>query len=264
MSPPSRSFRPTHPFFNADVSIQPSSSPSGPVARLALRNGTVSSTPLHQLLRACDIVLPMVCSHMFASSIVDASIHAGVPVVPPPAGMACDAARVAVLGYGAAEWLSPPDAKSGGSEYSGIVRGLLANTSIWPVTGMFPPRLVRAKLRAASLAYWAGGQYLEAAFEVSLERSLRMSLDVHEIIQQQQQQQQQRRFHLVPSSTFDCRKISPFRPGGGSNTYVTSPSYCRNTSRECVKHNSIKQVWRLRWCQVLLPPTSANVTTNIP
>jgi hypothetical protein len=87
---------------------------------------------------------------------------------------------------------------------------------------MFPPRLVRAKLRAASLAYWAGGRYLEAAFEVSLERSLRMSLDANGIMQQQQQQQL-RPFNLVPSSTFDCRKIPPFRSGGGVNSYVTVP-----------------------------------------
>jgi hypothetical protein len=221
MTPSATTSPPTYPFFNVNIRFQLAPSPLGPVAHFTHRNGTVSSKPLHQLLGACDIVLPMVCSALLASSIVDASFHAGVPVVPPPGGLACDAARDAVLGYAAIEWLSPHVAKSGGLEYSGIVRGLIANTSIWPVTGMFPPRLVRAKLRAVSLAYWAGGRYLQAAFEVSLERSLRMCLDV----------QQQQLFRFVPSSAHDCRKIHPFRAGGGTNMCVSLAFYPRRCNQ---------------------------------
>jgi hypothetical protein len=219
----SRSFH-----FASDVRISLPSPPLGPIGRVSYRNGTKSSQPLHHIFSACDVVLPMVCSEHLASAIVDSSFHAGVPVIPPPAAMACDAARWAVFSYGAIEWIPSPSPAAGGLHYSGIVRGLIANTSSWPVAGMFPPRLVRAKLRASSLAYWAGGTFLQSAFEVALERTLRMALEVRSITQEQQQQQQeeedeeeeqqQRSFRIVPSSVFDCRKISVLRGGGGSNT----------------------------------------------
>jgi len=110
---------------------------------------------------------------------------------------------------------------SGGLDYSGIVRALIANASKWPVAGMLPPRLVRAKLRARSLYYWAGGQYMQQAYESALERTLRLTIDVHDMQQQQQQQQHnhQRRFNIIPSSPFDCRKIPILRPSGSSNVY---------------------------------------------
>jgi hypothetical protein len=184
-------------------------------------NATKSTKSLHWIFGACDIVLPMVCSQHLASAIVDSSFHAGVPVVPPPSGMACDAARHAVLGYGALEWLASPAAKMGGRDYNSIVRGLIANTSIWPVGGMLPPRLARAKLRASSLAYWVGGQYMLQAFQAALERTLRMSLDMS--MQAQHSRLKQYGMHFVPSSIFDCRKINHLRQSGGSNTYVTMP-----------------------------------------
>lgn len=218
--PPSAA--PAHPFFNVDVRISSASSPVGPMGRLSNRNKTKTSAPFHQYLSACDIVLPMSCSEQLASAVVDSSFYAGVPVVPPPAGMACDAARGAVMGYGAMEWISSPDPQTGGMEYSGIVRGLIASTSTWPVTGMFPPRLVRAKLRASSLAYWVGGKHMQTAFEVSLERTLRMSLEAHEI---SQQHKRQHLFSFVPSSIFDCRKPPPFRGGGGRNTCAHVSAY---------------------------------------
>jgi hypothetical protein len=128
------------------------------------------------------------------------------------------------MGYGAIEWICSPGSQTGGLDYSGIVRGLIANTSTWPVTGMFPPRLVRAKLRASSLAYWAGGKHMQTAFEISLERTLRMSLDALEV--SQQQHERQHLFRFVPSSIFDCRKPPPFRGGGGRNTCVHVSAYC--------------------------------------
>lgn len=224
MAPLSASEAPAHPFFNVDVRISLASSPLGPMGRLSYRNKTKTSAPFYQLLGACDIILPMSCSAQLASAVVDSSFHAGVPVVPPPAGMACDAARGAVMGYGAMEWVSSPASQTGGLDYSGIVRGLIANTSTWPVAGMFPPRLVRAKLRASSLAYWAGWKHLQTAFEISLERMLRMSLDAQEISQQQQEQRQL--FRFVPSSIFDCRKLPPFRGGGERNTCVHVSARC--------------------------------------
>jgi hypothetical protein len=199
-------------FFTADVRISLPFPPLGPTGLFTHQNGTKSSNALHHLLGACDVVLPMICSPHLASAIVDSSFYAGVPVVPPPAGMACDAARSAVLGYGATEWISSPGPRVGRLHYSSIVRGLIASTSTWPVTGLFPPRLVRAKLRASSLAYWAGGRYLQSAFEVALERTLRAALDIRSLTQQEQ------RYHILPSSVFDCRQVPVLRGGGGSNT----------------------------------------------
>ena len=117
--------------------------------------------------------------------------------------------------------------------------GLIANTSKWPVAGMLPPRLVRAKLRARSLYYWAGGQYMQQAFESALERTLRLTIDIHDM--QQQQHNHQRRFNIIPSSPFDCRKIPILRPSGSSNVYgqgVGSRSLARlSTHSTCAQQS---------------------------
>lgn len=198
-----------HPSFTSKVRILQPSRTEGPTARFSHQNGTKSSQPLHLLLAACDIVLPMLCSPNAASVIVDAAFYAGVPVIPPPAGMACDASRSAVIAHGAIEWVPSPASGAGKLHYSGIVRGLIAETSTWPVAGLLPPRLVRAKLRASSLAYWAGGRYMQLAFEVALERTLRLAVDVRHCNQQA--------FRIVPSSAFDCRKVPVLRGGGSLN-----------------------------------------------
>jgi hypothetical protein len=208
-SPASRN---AHPSFTSEVQILQPSPSEGPTARFSHRNGTTSFQPLHLLFAACDIVLPMQCSPNAASAIVDSSFYAGVPVIPPPAGMACDASRSAVTAHGAIEWVSSPAAGVGRLQYSGIVRGLIAETSAWPVTGLFPPRLVRAKLRASSLAYWSGGRHMQSTFEVALERSLRLAVDARHCDQQA--------FRIVPSSAFDCRKVRLLRGGGGLNAYA--------------------------------------------
>lgn len=229
MAPLPPHYTPPYPFFVSEVRISLPPPPSGPMGRYFNRNASQTIKSLHEVFGSCDIVLPMVCSQHLASAIVDSSFYAGVPVVPPPSGMACDAARHAVLGYGALEWLASPAPNMGGRDYNSIVRGLIANTSIWPVGGMLPPRLARAKLRASSLAYWAGGQYMLQALEVALERTLRMSLDVNMNVQFQHSEHRLLRF--VPSSPFDCRKISLIRQGGGSNTYGSTPLACPHLHR---------------------------------
>ena len=232
MAPLSPLYTPPYPFLVSEVRISLPPPPSGPMGSYFNRNASQTIKSLHEVFASCDIVLPMVCSQHLASAIVDSSFYAGVPVVPPPSGMACDAARHAVSGYGALEWLASSAPKLGGRDYTSIVRGLIANTSIWPVGGMLPPRLARAKLRASSLAYWAGGQYMLQALETALERTLRMSLDV------QLEHSKHRRLRFVPSSVFDCRKISLIRQGGGSNTYVSMPLTCLHLHRA-----DVFQVW---------------------